>query len=201
MSKDIEVHISSSVPEADEKIFRSFCEKARRLADTELVSGGGARISAKIRYRRGKGLTFESELPPEPEVAELLMAFRFFHLQKEPTNFYTVIGLIGKHAQDPDSRKVLRVFKKQWRDSLFAECLGVRFNGVPITFSLLLDLWFNAHYFHSDEDKGRELSKLKAGFSGGFAKYMLLDAVFEAVKVVMRVSNVLWGIVDEHSCV
>ena len=61
-----------------------------------------------------------------------------------------------------------------------------------------MDLWFNAHYFHSDEVKEKELEKLKECFSGEFAKYMLLDAVFEATKVVFKVFNGLQAVVYEH---
>lgn len=198
MAKHIEVHISSLLSENDWEILRMFCDKARRLAATKLASEGGTGIRGKIRYERDKGLWFESELPPEEQVAEFLMAFRFFYLQKEPTHFLKVISLIGRHTNNQDVRRALKVFGKQWNDFLFGKAFNIQFNDTPITSSLLLDLWFNAHYFHSNKDKEGELNKLKEGFSENFAKYMLLDAAFEATKIIFKIFNGLQGIVDEH---
>jgi len=95
-------------------------------------------------------------------------------------------------------RKALKVFNKQWESSLFANVLQIKLNNKPVTSGLLLDLWFNAHYFHSDDEKEKALFELKAAFSEGFAKYMLLDSILEATKVILKVHEGLIGIVDEH---
>ena len=198
MAKHVEVHISSSLSEDEWNVLRRFCEKAKRLAATKLATEEGTGIRGKIRYEQDKGLWFESELPPEEQIAEFLMAFRFFYLQKEDTHFPKVISVIGKHTDNPDARKALKMFGRQWQDSLFRKALNIQLNETPITSSLLLDLWFNAHYFHSDEEKEKELKKMKENFSEEFAKYMLLDAVFEATKVVFKVFHGMRAIVDEH---
>ena len=180
---------------------KAFCEKARRLKDTKLVSEEGVGIKGKICYEQDKGLWFESTLPPEEQIAEFLLAFRFFYLQKEATHFPKVIGVIGKHTENPDARKALKLFGKQWNDSLFGKALDIQLNGTPITSSLLLNLWFNAHYFHSDEDKEQGLAKLKEGVSEGFAKFMLLDAVLNATKVIFKVFHGVRSIVDEQQAI
>ena len=198
MTKHVEVHISSLLTDEEWNILRLFCDKARRLGHTKLGSGQFGGIKGKIRYERDKGLWFESELPSEELIAEFLMGFRFFYLQKEPTHFPKVIGLIRKHANNEDARKALKVFSKQWNDCLFGKALNISYNDKQMTSSLLLDLWFNAHYFHQDAEKGTELNQLILGFSENFAKFMLMDATFEATKVVYRVFNGLRGVVDEH---
>jgi len=198
MIKHVEVHISSSLTEKDWKFLRGFCEKARRLAATKLVSGKESAIRGKIRYEQEQGLCFESKLPQEEQISEFLMAFRFFFLQKEPTHFPKVLNLIGKHTNNPDARKAFKMFRTQWDNYLFGKALEIKFNDKPVTSSLLIDLWFNAHYFHSDEKKEQELNSLKEMFSEGFAKYMLLDAAYQATKVVFKLHDGLKGIVDEH---
>lgn len=196
--KHVEVHISSSLTDEEWKVLKLFCDKARRLAATRIGSGQTDGIRGRIRYELNRGLWFEAELPPEELIAEFLMAFRFFYLQKEPTHFHNILGLIGKHSNDENVREALKVFGKQWNNCLFDKVMNIAYNDKPITSSLLLDLWFNAHYFHQDEEKEKQLKQLILGFSEGFAKHMLLDAAFEATKVVYKLFDGLRGIVDEH---
>lgn len=198
MVKHVQVHISKSLSEQEWKVLRLFCDKGKRLATTKLFSEDGAEIKAEIRYEQDKGVWFESELPPEEEIAEFLMAFRFFYLQKERIHFPKILGLIGKHTDNQEVRKALKQFGRQWNDSLFGKVMNIKLNGRPITSSLLLDLWFNAHYFHTDEEKESKLNKLKNVFSEEFAKYMLLDAAIEASRVVFKVYNGFREIVNEH---
>jgi hypothetical protein len=197
MVSHVQESISSLLSENEWKVLRQFCERARRLAATRLASDNPV-ISGKIEYDREKGLRFEAELPPKEQIAEFLMEFRFFYLQNEPTHFLKILRLIGRHANSPDVREVLKVFRRQWNDSLFRKAFEIKFNDKPITTSLLIDLWFNAEYFHSDDVKGRELKKLKDIFSDEFAKYMLLDAAFEATKIVFKVLDGLQEMVEKH---
>jgi hypothetical protein len=164
-----------------------------------MVSGDEGSIHGKVRYEQEKGLWFEATLPPEEQVAEFLMAFRFFYLQKESTHFPAVLGIIGKHTSQPEAREALKVFRRQWEHCLFGNTMNICLNDKPMTSSLLLDLWFNAHYFHSDVEKEMELTELKKAFSEDFAKFMLLDSAFEASKVVLKIYDGVRGLVDEHS--
>lgn len=187
MVQHVEVKISDTLTTVEWKTLESFCEKANRLATTKLGSGSEPRIQGKMRYEQDRGMWFEATLPPEEQIAEFLLSFRFFYLEKESTHFPKVLNIIGKHSDNGDARKALKIFGKQWRDCLFGNALNITFNETPMTSSLLIDLWFNAHYFHSDELKQDKLEKIKEGFTEDFAKYMLLDAVFECSKIVFKV--------------
>jgi hypothetical protein len=132
---------------------------------------------------------FEASVPPEEQIAEFLMAFRFFYLEKESTNFHKILGLLGKHAQEPEAREALKILKAQWANALFQTTLYLSLNDQPVTASLLLDLWFNAYYFHSDKEKGEKLSSLNEAFTESFSKYMLLDSTYNATKTIFIVYN------------
>lgn len=198
MVRHVEIRISHALSESEWKVLRVYCDKARRLIATKIVSGNEGSILGKVRYEQEKGLWFEATLPPEEQVAEFLMAFRFFYLQKESTHFPAVLGIIGKHTSNPEAREALKVFRRKWEHSLFGNAMNICLNAKPMTSSLLLDLWFNAHYFHSDAEKEMELTELKKVFSEDFAKFMLLDSTFEATKVVLTIYNGVRGVVDEH---
>src|SRR4030095_10092884 len=197
MLKHVQAHISSSLSEDDWKVLRQFCEKATRLATTRLVKGG-SKIRGKIQYERGKGLSAEAEMPPEEQIAEFLMAFRFFYLQNEATHFPKILRLIGRCTNVRELREALKSFGRQWNNSLFRNTFEIKLNDKKIDTALLLDLWFNAHYFHSDDEKGRELENLKEVFSEPYAKYMLLEATFEATNVVFKVFDGAREMVSKH---
>jgi hypothetical protein len=196
MDTRVEVHISSSLSDEEWKILQVFCEKARRLTQVKLVMGRESNISGRIRIEAGSGLVFHAALPPEEQVAEFLLAFRFFYLQRERTSFLRVLSLLGKHSEQNDARQALRLLKRQWNQALFNDVLQISACNQMITASVLMDLWFNAHYFHADEEKGIKLERLASVLSEEFSKYMLLDAVYEATKLVFKVYESVRDIVE-----
>jgi len=189
MARNVELRISQSLAEPDWEVLLDFCAKVKRLIATKVVSSDESAISGKIRYTQERGMWFEAILPPEEQIAEFLMAFRFFYLEKESTNFHKILSLLGKHAQNPEAREALKILKGQWTHSLFQTTLYLSLNGQPVTASLLLDLWFNAYYFHSDREKGEKLLNLNEAFTESFSKYMLLDSIYNATKTVFIVYN------------
>lgn len=198
MVKQVHVHLSSLLRKEDWETLRLFCDKARRLAATKLASAQTQEIRGRIGYGRENGLSFESELPAEEVISEFLMAFRFFYLQNEPTHFPKILGLISKHTQKEDVRKALKSFGKNWRDSLFGRTLNIRYNDSEVTSALLLDLWFNAYYFHQNQTKREELDQIIEIFSERFAKYMLLDSAITAAHEVFKIFEGVHEIVDKH---
>ena len=176
----------------------AFCAKVRRLIATKLVASDASAIAAKFRYEQELGMWFEATLPPEEQVAEYLMAFRFFYLQDEPTYFYKILRIMGKHAQQPEVQQALKHLRMKWHNALFQSAVNLSLNDNPITASRVLDLWFNAHYFHSDAIKTQALKELNEVFSEKFSKYMLLDATYNASRVVFTVHQGLQGIVDAY---
>lgn len=198
MARTVELRISHSLTEPEWKILEDFCAKVKRLISTKVISSDESAISSKIRYTQERGMWFEATMPPEEQIAEFLMVFRFFYLEKESTNFHKILGLLGKHANEPEAREALKILKAQWANALFQTRLYLSLNGQPVTGSLLLDLWFNAHYFHSDREKGEKLSKLNEVFTESFSKYMLLDSTYNATKTIFTVYNGLEEIVSKR---
>ena len=180
MLKHIETHISS------------------HLSETKLVCDSESEIKGTIHFDQSSGLKFQSTIPSEEKIAEFLMFFRFFYLQNERSYFLSVLKILGKHSDNPDLRLALKSFRAKWKNSLFRNELHLKLNDKTITSALLLDLWFNAHYFHSDENKEAELQKLQETFTIDFAKYMLIDSTYEATKLILMVYNGLRGIVCKH---
>lgn len=189
MPRNVVLQISQTLNNAEWETLADFCVKVKRLIGTKVVSNDESAISGKVRYTQDHGLLFEVRIPPEEQIAEFLMAFRFFYLEKETTNFYKILSLLGKHDQKPEAREALRILKSQWGNTLFQKTICLSIDNEPVTAALLLDLWFNSHYFHSDKEKGYKLAQLNEAFTERFSKYMLLDSTYNATKLIFTLYN------------
>lgn len=198
MARTVKLLISRSLTDPEWEMLTDFCIKVRRLIGTRVVSEEKSAINGTIQYTQERGLWFEASVPPEEQIAEFLMAFRFFYLEKEPTNFHKILILLGKHAKEPESREALKHLKTQWGNALFQSRLYLSVDGHPITASHLLDLWFNAYYFHSDRKKGEELKLLNEAFSESYSKYLLLDSVYNSTKIIFIVYAGLQDLVENR---
>lgn len=198
MARTVAIQISQFLTEPEWQVLGEFCAKAKRLIATKVVARDESAISCKIHYTQERGMWFEATVPPEEQIAEFLMVFRFFYLEKEPTNFYKILALLGKHAQEPEAKEALKHLKAQWANSLFQTALYISLNGQPVTASLLLDLWFNAHYFHSNREKSEKLAQLNEAFTEAFSKYMLLESTYNATKTIFTLYSGLEELVNKR---
>ncbi len=103
-----------------------------------------------------------------------------------------------KYTTDSNNKAALKTLRKRWDDFLFKKTINIEYNNAPITSSLLFDLWFNSHYFHSDERKTKKMDILKEGMSEDFLKYMLLDAAYEATNVIFTLYDGTHDLVAKH---
>ena len=178
----VQVNINRDIAPCDFEILSLFHQRVVNLASTKLVKGAESNIRASINIQAGSGLQLTTALPPEEQVAQFLMAFRFFYLKKEKTHFPKILTTVAKYS-GPDFRDVSAIIKKQWDQSC---SVNMRLNGETITSSKLIDLWFNAHYFHGETRKQKELERLNTLLTNDFCKFMFLDSLYNASDTVRR---------------
>jgi len=198
LETNVIVKISERINDEDWKLLQSFCERAQRLASTKILTEGKSAIHCEWKWEKDRGLRYEVSLPPEEQIAEFLMAFRFFYLQKERTFFPKILNLIGKYSKQEDVLQALKITRERWNNFLLRKTMLIEIDGKQLDSSMLLDLWFNAYYFHSDEKKLPELNKLKNVITEDVAKYLLLDAAYEATKLILALYNGFKGMVNDH---
>ncbi len=181
----IELKISHLLQDEEKRSILAYKERAAQLLGTRIMKESGA-IHLRLSYELGKPLIARVQLPPEEELRSFYMAFRFFYLQKEPSNFLRVANILDFRASSDMVSQYVKALKDQWNGALARKGWSLSVNGEELTTSLLINLWFNAHYFHSDDDKGRRLQELSGILSTEFNRYLLADAVFDASKAVTR---------------
>lgn len=191
MEKEVEVPIKDSLTEEELICIRQFLKKARELHSTHIISNGESGISLNMASELGKTVQFRVSLPSEEYLRSFYMAFRFFYLEKAKSNFLRVSNIIKRRTDSQLARQYIDRLKEMWSGALAARKMQMLVNGKQITPSILIDLWFNAHYFHSDDKKKEDLSNLSGILTIDVCRFMLADAVYEASKAVFLLANVL----------
>jgi hypothetical protein len=187
-------------PSPDEwRSLRTFKHRALELEQNSLISGGYD-LSANFSWEVGERPSFTVKaLPQEEPFRALLLTFRHFLANEEPSNFLRVLNIAGRHA--PDAREFIDVLRTRWNDALFGGLMNMSFNNTPLTAGHIFDLWLNAHYFHNDCAKQQELDRLSAMLSPDFAKFLLANAVTECCKSILVLNHTLRKLNDPHEAI
>jgi hypothetical protein len=191
MEKVVEVFIKDSLTEEELVCIRQFLKKTKELYAASKASNAESNISLNMASELGKPVQFHVSLPPEEHLRSFYMAFRFFYLEKEKTNFLRVCNIIKRRTENQLARQYVDRLRDMWSGALAARQMQMRVNEKQIIPPLLIDLWFNAHYFHSDEKKEKDLSNLSKILTIDVCRFMLADAVYEASKAVFLLANAL----------
>ena len=199
MEKVIQVPLKKPLTIEELACVRQFLKKARELHATRIISNGESGISLNSKFEKDKTVKFRVSLPPEEYLRSLYMAFRFFYLSKEKSNFQRVTNIIKRKIDNEFGRKYIDWLKDMWSGALAVQQVHIRVNEKLITPAMLIDLRFNAHYFHADDRKEDELSDLSGALTIDVCRFMLADAVFEASKAVFLLANMIAGLESEKS--
>ncbi len=168
---------------------RTFRLRADELCKSSLVSEG-YELSANMSWKAGEPPQFTvSALPAEEPFRSLLLTFRHFVANDEPSNFLRVLNIVARHA--PEARAFLEGLRDRWNQALFGGLMNISVSGKLLTASHIFDLWLNSHYFHNDEAKKQELERLSNMFTSDFVKFLLANAVTECSRAVMQLSYAL----------
>ncbi len=195
--KIIKADISEALTDSELSDIKLFLKRVEELVATEIMSGKGSNIFLNMKAKRDAPVQFTVSLPKEDYLRSFYMAFRFFYLQKERSNFLRIANLVNRRTDNEMSREYIERLKEIWSGALARKQMQMYINGKEITPTLLIDLWFNAHYFHSDELKEQNLANLKRALSIDVCRFMLADAVYEASKVVIHLANALHAFAEK----
>jgi hypothetical protein len=164
-----------------------FKVKAELLFQCSLITNNQGAIACNISAKAGEPTKFTVSLPNEDSLKSLLVSFRPFYLNNEPSNFNRVINIIKKYCRDTEIQVIADSYIDGWKHALFNNVIQVSDKDGLITASRIFDLWFNGHYFHSNEDKNEKLQSIKSVITEDFAKYLMVDSVYNCIEVIKQI--------------
>ena len=100
-------------------------------------------------------------------------------MKREPSNFHKIRNIISKIAVGAHERTYLKSLKDQWKiaetRTYLSSSLHRDINGKEF-----MNLWFNAHFYHSDLQKRRQLKILNNLLSEELSRSFLFYTVIIA---------------------
>ena len=187
--KTLEINISDELTDDDWKCIELFKKRANELIKTRILSELGSGISANITFKPQQPLIADVKLPHDDDLRAFFSIFRFFLLKEEPCNFFRVMNIIKRRARHDQVNQAMDNIKAQWTGENRRRVMSIKYNDRELTTEFLLKLWFNAHYFHSDENKMEELQQLNDLISDDFSKYLLSSAIYDAANAVLSLNK------------
>jgi hypothetical protein len=111
--------------------------------------------------------------------------FRFFYAQKEPTHFYKVTSMLGKHCEDQRLYACLKSNKEQWVEAgLLHEWHGVKPDE-------MIDVLFNGDLFHTVPEKRERMHEIQTMMHNDLAHHCLVYSVYLRM---LAIRNINWVI-------
>lgn len=188
---EIIVTLSTKLSVDEWRCIREFKRRVREIAENSLLKSGYD-LKANMSWKAGEDPSFTvTATPPEEPFRSLLLTFRLFWANDEPSNFLRILNLLKRHIANADALDVLASLKTRWNQALFGGLMFMSFNGKELNANAVFDLWLNAHYFHSDPKKQEQLERLSKALSPEFVKFLLADAVAECCRVITVLDQAL----------
>ena len=188
---EIVVTLTTKPSSEEWRCIREFKRRTRELVENSLLKDGYD-LSANMSWKAGEPPSFTvKSIPPEEPLRSLLLTFRMFWANDEPSNFLRVSNILSRHIAQADARQVIDSLKTRWNQALFGGVMFMSFNGKDLTANTVFDLWLNAHYFHSDSEKQEQLERLAKMLSPEWVKFLLANAVTECCKAILVLDRAL----------
>jgi hypothetical protein len=110
----IKTNISSALTDSELRDIKLFLKRVEELAHTQIMSGKESNISLNMKAKKDAPVQFTVSLPKEDYLRSFYMAFRFFYLQKEKTNFLRIANIISRRSDNDLARNYIERLKDMW---------------------------------------------------------------------------------------
>lgn len=173
----------------DFEVIDLFLCRVKELQNTKMLQGG-----LKLNFDFSGDLSFaqrDASSEQEEIIKSFITAFRHFYLDNEPTHFPSFHNRIVRGTQDARVVELLGSLRKRYKHVLDTSGgLAYYYRGQLVTPKKMIDLWFNAHYFHSDTAKRKDLNQWLTR-SGGLFQFLFLDALKELSAILIYYGKIV----------
>jgi hypothetical protein len=130
----------------------------------------------------------DGTLPSELVLEALYRRFRFFILNDENANYLRFVRLLSASSDDELLHSFLRVERKDFFQSGSLDFAFIT-SSTKYRPDEVIDIWFNAYYFHDERVEREKLATLESIVSAEGAKVLLWESVWNGAR---RVRNLAW---------
>jgi hypothetical protein len=188
------IGIEGSLSEAEWRNIAIFKERAAEFISTFEVIKKQYPGLIHGAFHRNKDGTYGGgvKVPNMHDLKVLFLDFRLLYAEKEPANFRVVANILSRNTKN----ELVRAFMTHIKSKAVSDIIEDGFfkvDGKSLKCNKLIDLWFNAKIFHSDQEKRMELDKLNNILSNDVAVGLLFIAIYE---FGLAIKNLSWVVTD-----
>ncbi len=170
---------------------------ARQLLSARLVQDGGSG-SLSMSFQAGAGWSYKVSLPPDDDICALLHRVRPFLLKDEPTNFYKIAALLSRRVVDEDFHSLLKRVRRHYSGRHFQDLMVITSNETVLNSEDTLFKWLNAHEYHRDKDKQRELEALHQIMPLESSRAIFLMMIYDQVRAICVLAGIIETIIGRQ---
>ncbi|MDO8769015.1 MAG: hypothetical protein Q7K57_09980 [Burkholderiaceae bacterium] len=174
-----------------------FQEKALNVANAKRLQNSNPFCSFLINRADKSVESFESNTPEIEKIEVLALRFRFFFAEKEPTHVFKILNLLTRKAKD-DWAKNYIAYLRSWHKDFLSRTNTSQAFGQPTKNEEIINLWFNAEFFHQDPDKKRQLDELNSSISKEASLFQLNTGLRLCISNIENIYTVIHKITETH---
>jgi hypothetical protein len=178
----------SEFDESDKRRIRKFLKIAEKLRDSEMFKSGFHKLSLHLRIDADAGVREEKlTAPDDSTVRTSLFEIRKLLANKSDTQFGGICNILYQKLKVQEQRDKLNQIRKRFNGRMkgldatvkFQKPAGAQTRTAYYSPLEVIDLWFNAEYFHEDDDKSLVLEDMCL-VTDAPAKLAFLQAIQDA---------------------
>lgn len=169
--------------EQDRTILELFDGQVRELLNTKLLEAN-RNIELTISWKQAEPIKTEAALFDEEQLRSFLLAFRPLYMQKEAVYFYKVANIVYRHLDTEYAKEQLARCREDFGKILDKPAGRLVYNNELLTPRRLIDLWFNAYYFHKDPEKAQEFKRISDGI-GPLFQFFFQDSLCGLINCIL----------------
>jgi len=140
-------------------------------------------VSLQLNCKEGEGLIMRSSGPDNHVTKAFILDIRHFIAEESPINFYKICNLIYQNNKNEKILEEVKKCREAWSKILEKKkgsSLGgmrLKIDNDNLTAEHIMDLYFNAEFFHLDETRRDFLEKLRKTPMGPFTFFAFVDLI------------------------
>ncbi len=184
--------------EAEWRQINQYLESVDEIAKTPIMKAGfGVHMEVSLGSGTGHGIT--TRLPAMDDVRLLLHKLRPLILQQEPASFLRTRKLLKERLANESVRAILDASLKLYDGRVSRSVVKIELNRKLLNSEEFLDSWLNAHEYHRDADKQKEIAELDAAYPAEGSRAIWISMLVDKCKAILNVAGLVACIIGRQT--
>jgi hypothetical protein len=157
-------------------------------------------MSSMSFNEEGTVVAYENNLPDTEYILAIAVRFRLFFGNNERTNFEKVINIVRRRATDEWAKNYIDHIRSCYLHAMKSNETSTPL-GASIDNRLMISLWFNSEFFHSDSEKREKLDDINKNIGERGSLFHLYIAIRRCSVEIDRLYTVLHKFGRDHALI